>query len=218
MREVGLLLRDRELLAPPRRPRGGRASVDAHRLLPDRLPPRRRREPHLDPAGPRHVQERPDPQGDPRRLRVPPAIGPRQPPAHVRGVRGPHEPGGLHERDARPVRDRARRTGRGAVHPADRRRRSRDCRAPDGRPDRRPDRRDPRHRRARGAGARDDAHEEDGRGPRRLPRRARDQGPVAPLGSRHPGARRDPPRPAPRRLRRRSSGSTSFAKGSTCRR
>ena len=126
-----LLLRDRELLAPSRRPRGGRAAVDADRLLPDRLPAGRRREPHHDPAGPRHVQERPDPQGDPRRLRLPAAIGPRQPAADIRGVRGPHEPGRLHERDAGSVRDRARRPRRGAVHPSDRRRRPADQRAPD---------------------------------------------------------------------------------------
>ena len=106
-----LLLRDRELLAPPRRARGRVAAVDPDRLLPDRLPADHGREPHHDPAGARHVQERPDPQGDPGRLRLPAAIGAGQPAAHLRGVRGPYEPGGLHERHARPVRDGARRSG-----------------------------------------------------------------------------------------------------------
>ena len=36
----GLLPRHRELLAPPRRPRPGRAAADAHQLLPDGLPAR----------------------------------------------------------------------------------------------------------------------------------------------------------------------------------
>ena len=164
MREVGLLLRDRELLAPPRRPRGRLTAVDPDRLLPDRLPADRGREPHLGPAGARHVQERSDPQGDPGRLRLPAAIGARQPAAHLRGVRGPHEPGGLHERHARPVRDGARRAGRRAVHPADRRGGSADQRAADHRPDRRPDRRDPRHRRAAASGC------WSRRSPRRWPR------------------------------------------------
>ena len=65
-----------------------------------------------DPAGRGHVQERPDAQGDPGRLRVPPAVGPGQPAADVRGVRGDGQPGHLHERDARPVRARAERRAR----------------------------------------------------------------------------------------------------------
>jgi excinuclease ABC subunit B len=66
-----LLHRRRELLAPPRPARGGLPAVDAARLLPAGLAARRRRVAHDDPAGRRHVQERSDPQGDPRRLRVP---------------------------------------------------------------------------------------------------------------------------------------------------
>ena len=79
----------------------GIAAVDAARLLPAGLAARRRREPYVDPAGRRHVQERPDPQGDPGRLRVPPAVGARQPAADVRGVRVDRPPGDLHERHAR---------------------------------------------------------------------------------------------------------------------
>ena len=54
--------------------RGRLAAVDAARLLPAGLAADRRRVAHDDPAGRRHVQERPDPQGDPRRLRLPPAV------------------------------------------------------------------------------------------------------------------------------------------------
>ena len=55
-----------------------------------------------------HVQERPDAQGDPRRLRLPPAVSAGQSAAHVRGVRGPPRPGHPHERDARAVGAAAR--------------------------------------------------------------------------------------------------------------
>ena len=96
-----LLHRHRELLAPPVAPRGGQPAVDAARLLPAGLAARRRRVAHDDPAGRRDVQERPDAQGDPGRLRLPPAVGARQPAADVRGVRGDRPPGDLHERDAR---------------------------------------------------------------------------------------------------------------------
>ena len=52
------------------------------------------------------------------------------------------------------------------------------------------------------ARARDDAHQAHGRGPDRLPRRARRQGALPALGHRHGRARRDHPRPAPGRVRR----------------
>ena len=106
---AGVLHRHRELLAPPVAPRGRLAAVDPARLLPAGLAAGRRRVAHDDPPGRRHVQERPDPQGDPRRLRVPAAVGARQPAADVRGVRGPPQPGRLHERDARAVRAGAER-------------------------------------------------------------------------------------------------------------
>ena len=211
-----LLHRHRELLAPPVAPRGRLAAVDAARLLPAGLAARRRRVAHDDPAGRRHVQERPDAQGDPGRLRVPAAVGARQPAADVRGVRGDRPPGDLHERDARAVRAGAQRADRPAAHPADRHRRPGDHGPPDRGPDRRPARGDPRPRRARRARPRHDADQEDGRGPDRLPQGARGQGPVPPQRGRHARARRDPARPAPRRLRRRSSGSTCCARGSTC--
>ena len=51
------------------------------RLLPRRLPAGHRREPPDDPAGARHVPRRPLAQGDAGRLRLPPALGARQPAA-----------------------------------------------------------------------------------------------------------------------------------------
>ena len=211
-----LLLRRRELLAPPRAARAGHAAVDAARLLPARLAAGRRRVAHDDPAGRRHVQERPDPQGDPRRLRVPAALGARQPAAHVRGVRGERQPGDLHERDARAVRARAQRAHRRAAHPADRDRRPADHGPPDRRPDRRPARGDPRARRARRARPRHDADQEDGRGPRGLPPRARGQGPVPPLArsTRSSGSRSCATSGWASSTS--SSGSTCCARGSTC--
>ena len=101
-----------------------------------------------------------------------------------------------------PVRARAERADRRAADPADRRRRPVDRRPPDRRPDRRPDGGDPAADRARRAGPRHDADEEDGRGPDRLPARARGQGPVPPQRGRHARARGDPARPPPRRVRR----------------
>ncbi len=117
-----------------------------------------------------------------------------------------------------PYETEARRPRGGAVHPAHRRRRPDDHRPPHDRPGRRPAGRDPRHRRAQGAGPRHDADEEDGRGPRRLPRRAGDQGPVAPLRGRHARAGRDPARPAARGVRRARRHQPARARGSTCRR
>ena len=115
-----LLLGRRELLAPPLAPRGGQQAVDAARLLPAGLAARRRRVAHDRAPGRGHVQERPDAQGDPGRLRVPAAVGARQPAAHLRGVRGDRRPGDLHVRDAGAVRARARAAGRGAARPPDR--------------------------------------------------------------------------------------------------
>ena len=195
-----LLLGDRELQPPPGRARGRQPAVDPDRLLPDGLPAGRRREPHQRAAGARHVQERSDPQGDPGRLWLPAAIGPGQPTADLRGVGGPPEPGDLHERHPGSLRDGARGPGRRAVHPADRSGRSADHGAPDRGPGRRPAGRDPRDGGARRAGPGHHPHQEDGRGPGRLPGRAGRQGAVAAQRGRHPGAGRDPARPAPGRV------------------
>ena len=140
-----LLHRRRELLAPPGPARGRLAAVDPARLLPAGLAAGRRRVAHDDPAGRRHVQERPDAQGDPGRLRVPPAVGARQPAADVRGVRGDGQPGDLHERDARPVRARAQpgQIVQQLIRPTGHRRPADHGQADRG-PDRRPARGDPR--------------------------------------------------------------------------
>ena len=104
MRELGYCTGIENYSRHLARREAGLAAVDAARLLPAGLAARRRRVAHDDPAGRRHVQERPDAQGDPGRLRVPPAVGARQPAADLRGVRGDRPPGDLHERDARAVR------------------------------------------------------------------------------------------------------------------
>ena len=129
----------------------GSPAVDAAGLLPAGLAAGRGRVAHDDPAGRRHVQERPDPQGDPGRLRLPAAVRAGQPAADVRGVRGARQPGDLRVGDAGPVRAREEPAGRRAADPADRHRRPADHRPPDRGPDRRPARGDPRPRRARRA-------------------------------------------------------------------
>ena len=69
-------------------------------------------------------------------------------------------------------------------------------------PDRRPAERDPPARGRGGARARDDADEEDVRGPDRLPARGGRQGALPALRDRHARAHPDHPRAAARRLRR----------------
>ena len=91
---------------------------------------------------------------------------------------------------------------RRADHPADRPRRSRGRGPPDAPPDRRPDRRDQGPRRGGRARAGHDAHQEDGRGPDRLPARGGDPHPLPALRDRHARADQDDPRAAPRRVRR----------------
>ncbi len=109
----------------------------------------------------------------------------------------------LRERDARAVRAApGRRRHCRADHPADRPGRSRHRRAAGEGADRRPAGRDSRRGGARRARAGDDPHQaHGGRSDAVLPgaRRARA---VPPFGHRHARARADPPRPAPRRLRR----------------
>ena len=123
-----VLLRHRELLAPHRRPRSGRGAVHAARLLPRRLALRDRRVPRHGPADPRDVRGRQDAEGDPGRVRVPPAERAGQPAAAVRGVREEGQPDRVHVRHARSLR------------------------APDLEPHRRADRAPDGPRRPRGAG------------------------------------------------------------------
>ena len=136
------------------------------------------------------------------RLRLPVALGARQSPAQLRRVRGSPQPGDLRLRDARPVRAGALAAGRRAGDPPDRPPRSDRRGARDARADRRPARRGAHAGGAPRARAGDDADQEDGRGPDRLPDRDGREGAVPPLRDRHPRARRHPPRPAPGRVRR----------------
>ena len=68
------------------RPQAGRAAADAVRVHPAERAAVRRREPRRGAAGGRHVQGRLAAQVDAGRVRLPPALLHRQPPAQVRGV------------------------------------------------------------------------------------------------------------------------------------
>ena len=113
-----------------------------------------------------------------------------------------HAADGLRVGHARHVRAREVARDRRADRAADGDRRPRGRRARDAQPDRRPDERDPRAGRPRRARAGHHAHEEDERGPDRLPARDGLQGPLPALGDRHAGAHPDHPRAAARRVRR----------------
>ena len=81
-----LLQRDRELLADPRRAPAGLGAVHAHRLLPVRLRRLPRRVAPDRAPDRRHVRGRPLAQADAGRLRLPAALGARQPAASLRRV------------------------------------------------------------------------------------------------------------------------------------
>ncbi len=162
------------------RPQAGRAAVDAARLLPDGLPDGRRRVATRPiPQVARHVRGRPlAARTTLVELRLPPALRARQPPAARSRSSEPHPPGGL--RLARRRRPTSCEHGRaqvveqvirptGLIDPEI------SVRPTEGQID------DllGEIRRARGrerARARHDADQEDGRGPHRLPARARRPG------------------------------------------
>ena len=133
-----LLQRHRELLAHPRRPAAGIGAAHAARLLPVRLRRLRRRVAPDDPADRRHVRGRPLAQADARRLRVPAAVGARQPPAALRRVPREGAADRVRVGDAGPVRAAPLDARRRAADPPDRHRRPRGRAAPDAEPDRRP--------------------------------------------------------------------------------
>ena len=115
----GLLPRRRELLALARRPRRRPDAVHALRLLPGRPARRARREPRQRAADRRHVPRRPRAQGDAGRVRLPAAVGARQPAAALRRVGGARAAAHLRLGDAGRLRARALgRRGRRADHPA----------------------------------------------------------------------------------------------------
>ena len=165
-----------------------------------------------------HVRGRPLPQGDADRLRLPPAVGRRQPAAaasrsswsrvgqidlpvgHARALRAGTVSSQIVEQVIRPT---------GLVDPEV------VVKPTKGQIDDLIER-DHGGRRARRAGPGDHADQEDGRGPERLPAGAGDEGALPALRGRHHGAHRDPARPAPRRVRRARRASTCCARASTC--
>ena len=146
----GLLRRHRELFALAHRPQARRAAADPVRISARRRAGVRRREPRHRAADRRHVSRRLSPQVDARRIRLPPAVLHRQPPAQIRGMGRDAAADRLRLGDARPVGDGAhRRRLRRAGHPPDRPDRSAGRDPPGRKPGRRSDRRMPRSSRSR---------------------------------------------------------------------
>ena len=111
--------------------RRGRAAADADRLPAVALAGLHRREPRDDPAGRRHVQGRPGAQGESRQLRLPAAVGARQPAAALRRVRAAAAADDLHLRHAGRLRAEACGAGGRAARAPDRAGRP-DARGPPG--------------------------------------------------------------------------------------
>ncbi len=180
----------------------GQPAGDAGRLSAARRADLPRREPRHDRPARRHVQRRPGEEDDAGRLRLPPALGARQPAAALRGVRSQDAPGGVRLGHAGRLRERARRPGRRAARAADRAGRPGGRGAAGARPGRRRAAGDPRARHRRRPRARHRAHQAHGRAAHRLPGGQRRQGALPAQRHRHGGARRDPARPAAGHLRR----------------
>ena len=106
-----VLLRHRELLAAHRRPRTGLAACDADGLLPGGFPAGHRRVARDGAADRRHVRGRHVAQAQPRRVRLPVAVGMRQPAADLGRVRRPDRADGVPVGDARARTSSARRPG-----------------------------------------------------------------------------------------------------------
>ena len=119
MKQVGFCSGHRELLAPHRRPRRRNRAGHPDRLLPRRLPDGHRRVARHGAADRRHVRGRHVAQAQPGRLRLPAAVGRRQPAADLGGVRRPHRADGVPVGDAGSLRaEPGRRRVRRAGHPA----------------------------------------------------------------------------------------------------
>ena len=86
MEATGELRRHRELFALSHRPKARRAAADAVRIRARQRAGVRRREPRHRAAARRHVSRRLPPQGDARRIRLPPAVVHGQPAAALRGM------------------------------------------------------------------------------------------------------------------------------------
>ena len=185
----------------------GRAPTQPLRLLPRGLPGGRRRVPCDGAADRRHVRGGPLAQADPRRLRLPAALGARQPPHALRRVGGARPPRHLRQRHAGPLRtqevggrgDRPHQPAHGPPRPG--------RRGTEGnRPGAGPHPRDQGDRGARRSGPGDDAHQAHGRRPPRAP--PGDGGTIALPALRGPDlrARRDPPEPPAGEVRRGGGG------------
>ena len=94
----------------------GQRPLDPARLFPRGLSPVCRRVSHDLAPGEGYVPRRHFPQEDSSRVRLPPAVGPRQPTTQLRRVRGPHQPGRLRLGHPGPLRTPAQPPGRGAGH------------------------------------------------------------------------------------------------------
>ena len=167
------LRRHRELFALSHRPQARRAAADPVRIRARQRAGVRRREPRHHPAARRHVPRRLPPQGDARRIRLPPALLHGQPAAALRGM-GRHAAAD-HGRlgDARRLGDRAgARRVRRAGDPPDRADRSAGRGAAGAHPGRRPGRRGAAGGGRRLPRARHRADQAHGRGPDRIPARA----------------------------------------------
>ena len=197
----------------------GLAPVHAARLLPGRLRRLHRRVAPDRPAARRHVRGRPLAQADAGRLRLPAAVGARQPAAALRRVPRSKVPQLVFvSATPGPFELRHSTRDRGAADPADRDRRPRGRAARDQEPDRRPAQRDPAARGGGRARARHDADEEDVRGPDRLPARGRAsrRATCTPRSTRSSGSRSSATCGSASTTC--SSASTSSARGSTSRR
>ncbi len=196
----------------------GRAAADAARLPAGRRADHRRREPPDRAAGAGHVSRRSIAQGSARRVRVPAAVGARQPAAELRGVGSARRAGRLRQRHARARTSCGRRAASSSSRSSGRPDwsiRSIDIRPVGGQVDDLLG--EIRTVAARGrARARDDADEADGRGPDAVLPGAGRAGAVSAFGYRYARARADPARPAARRRSTCSSASTCCARASTC--
>ena len=136
------LRRHRELFALSHRPQAGRAAADAVRICARQCAGVRRREPRHRAAARRHVSRRLPPQGDARRIRLPPAVLHGQPAAALRGMGRDAAADARRLGDARPVgAQRIRRRVHRAGDPPDRPDRSAGRRAAGAHPGRRSGRR-----------------------------------------------------------------------------
>ena len=150
MEATGQLRRHRELFALSHRPQARRAAADPVRIPARQCAGLRRREPRHRAADRRHVSRRLPPQGDARRIRLPPALLHGQPAAQLRGMGRDAAADDLRLGHARSVGDqRSRRRLHRAGDPPDRPDRPAGRCAPGAHAGRRPHRRGARRWRRR---------------------------------------------------------------------